>query len=90
MPYLDCPSCRLRLHTGLLYAAFDICPRCGAALRPPSPSFRERVLRVTFPGRRPRTQPPDWEQITRAQYADRQYVNREERPIRNGGRAAPA
>jgi Zn-finger nucleic acid-binding protein len=89
MPYIDCPSCRLRLHSGVLYSALDVCPRCGTRLYSPHVGPLERALRFLFPGRRPAPEQPDWEQITSAQYADRHYVSREEPPGRRGdGKAA--
>lgn len=84
MPYLECPNCRLRRHSGVLYAAYDSCPRCGAPFHPARRGMLERALRLVSPGRRPTASAPDWEQITVAQYAERRYVNKPEPPMRDG------
>jgi len=86
MPRVDCPHCHTSLHTGLIYDAFDSCPRCGAPLHPPRPTVREQVRR--FISRRPRTatDAADWEAITSSQYAERRRVSR---PNGNGN-GAPA
>jgi hypothetical protein len=89
MQYLDCPNCRARLHSGLLYAKLKSCPRCGAPLGPPQRSLRERLRAAV--SRHPRTvvEPPDWEEITKSQYADRRQVNKPDPDAPNGEGAAP-
>jgi hypothetical protein len=89
MQYLDCPNCRARLHSGLLYSTLNSCPRCGAPLRPPRPGLRERLR--TAVSRRPQTavEAPDWEEITKSQYADRRQVSRPDPDTQNGEGAAP-
>jgi hypothetical protein len=77
MQYIECDSCRLRLHSGLFYEEIERCPRCGATLRPLAPTVRERLLRAF--DRRTRTDvfATDWERVTNAQYEHREYVSRE-------------
>jgi Zn-finger nucleic acid-binding protein len=75
MQYLICPVCHAGLHGGLLYEELESCPRCGAPLHTPAPSLLQR-LRAKVARRRTVIQAPDWEQITRSQYAERRYVSR--------------
>lgn len=75
MQYLTCPMCQTSLHGGLLYEAFDSCPRCGARLNIPPPTLGQR-FRAKVARQRTVIQPPDWERITRSQYDDRHYVSR--------------
>ena len=76
MPYLDCPRCRARFHTGFIYAQLEVCPRCGAPFREP-PTDRGGRLRRIF-GRGPADEVPDWETITGSQY-ERGRVTRTDR-----------
>ena len=75
MSYLDCPRCRARFHTGVIYESLDACPRCGADLRPQRPSLRDH-LRSTR-RRRGRAQAPDWEAITGSQYLHHHLIRTE-------------
>jgi hypothetical protein len=73
MPYLTCPQCHSECHTGLLYIEHESCPRCGAPFRPPWATFPDRLRSAVFRRRAAAQEPVDWETITGAQYAHRQY-----------------
>jgi hypothetical protein len=88
MQYVDCPSCRARLHSGLLYSNLKSCPRCGAPLRPPHRSLRERLRAAISRRTGSVVEPPDWEEVTNAQYTDRRQVSRPDRDAPDGEGAA--
>ena len=72
MKYVQCPRCRTRFHTGLIYESPEACTRCGA----PLPSRRTRLaaqLRALADRRLGRDK-LDWEAITGSQYAKRRLV----------------
>ena len=75
MPYLTCPQCHASFHTGLLYTPGDSCPRCGVPFR----RARRHFLRTPAFGHKRADDAVDWEAITEAQYADRQYVSQRHR-----------
>jgi hypothetical protein len=76
MPYLTCPQCHAECHTGLLYNEHESCPRCGASFHPSRGCFRDHLRSAVFRRRVGSQAPVDWETITGAQYACRQYVTR--------------
>jgi hypothetical protein len=76
MQYLDCPNCHARLRSGLLWLALESCPRCGASLPQPHPRLGTRLRTAVSARRRTNGAAMDWEEITRSQYAHRQYVSR--------------
>ena len=64
MTYLNCPRCRAKYHTGVIYESLESCPRCGAPLGPGA-----RAFATTFAARASeRSRRPDWEAITGSQY----------------------
>jgi hypothetical protein len=65
MSYLNCPRCRARYHSGVIYESPESCPRCGAPLRPERPGLRDQIRCARV---RARLQAPDWEAITGSQY----------------------
>lgn len=69
MPYLDCPRCRARFHTGAIYEPLAFCPRCGAPFDVPHRGIRH-ALRALI-GRGKDDEVLDWEKITGSQYAAR-------------------
>jgi len=69
MQYLDCPRCRARFHTGVIYEPLNVCPRCGTSLRSDRPRLVEQLRAVLR--RRVLREAPDWEAITGAQYIHR-------------------
>jgi hypothetical protein len=90
MRYLDCPTCHVRLHSGLLYAALEACPRCGAPLHTSRPTLGQRLHAAIFRPARAVAPAPDWEEITRSQYAERRYVSRPESGAHEADRDAAA
>ena len=66
MQYLTCPRCHSSFHTGAIYEALEVCPRCGAPFQPPRPSLWEHLREGVGP--RVRGDAPDWEAITGSQY----------------------
>jgi hypothetical protein len=75
MSHLDCPRCRARFHTGVIYESPDSCPRCGAPLRPERPTLRDHLRAAR--GRRSWAQAPDWEAITGSQYLRHRLIRTE-------------
>jgi hypothetical protein len=73
MRYLTCPRCHSSFHTGAIYEALEVCPRCGASLYSPRPNFR-RQLRGALKGRPAPGDAPDWEAITGSQYTHRRVT----------------
>lgn len=64
MQLIDCPRCRARFHTGLIYEPLECCPRCGETFRPQRHCDRlRRAFRARGLGQ------PDWEAITSSKYA---------------------
>jgi hypothetical protein len=63
MKYVQCPRCRARFHTGVIYESVEECARCGTPLIG-RPAARDQ-LRALLRGRRERL---DWEAITSSQY----------------------
>jgi uncharacterized Zn finger protein len=74
LQYLDCPRCRARFHTGVIYERLVRCPRCGSPLEIPQPRVRERLRALI--GHHHGSEQPDWETVTSSQYAVRSYVTR--------------
>jgi hypothetical protein len=90
MQYLDCPNCRTRLRSGLLWLALETCPRCGASLPQPRPTVSTRLRTAVSARRRTNGAAIDWEEITRSQYAHRDYVSRRDGHATGGDRGGPA
>jgi uncharacterized C2H2 Zn-finger protein len=86
MNFLECPRCRARFHTGIIYESPELCPRCGAGFATSRAGLRtrleallkRRVLRDTL----------DWEAVTGSQYIRRGVTPRGRDG--NGNRPAPA
>ena len=85
MTYLNCPRCRARYHSGVIYESLDSCPRCGAPLRPERPRLRDHILGARVRGR---LQAPDWEAITSSQYLRHHLIRTD--PDDQGGPTAAA
>ena len=66
MKYVDCPRCRARFPTGVIYESVQECARCGAPLLTGGPRLRDQLR-----GLLRRQERPDWEAITSSQYASR-------------------
>jgi hypothetical protein len=75
VPYITCPQCHATFHTGLLYVSGDTCPRCDTPFHPARRPFRDRLRIGGFRDRAGTKATVDWEAITGAQYAARQYVS---------------
>jgi hypothetical protein len=84
MEYLECPRCRATFRAGAVYERLEVCPRCGAPLHLPRPSFGGRLRRALR--RRAVEETPDWETITGSQYGVRGVT----RPERNQNGDTPA
>ncbi len=74
MSYLDCPRCRARFHTGVIYESPDSCPRCGAPLRPERSTLRDHLRGAR---RRAHAQALDWEAVTGSQYLRHHLIRTE-------------
>jgi hypothetical protein len=85
MKYVQCPRCRARFHTSLIYESPDACTRCGAPL-PHSRGLREQ-LRALLDHRLGRNR-LDWEAITGSQYVRHRLSPRTSEPP--GGTVRPA
>ena len=86
MKYVQCPRCRARFHTGVIYESLEECARCGAPLLPPRSRLRDHLRAIlTRPGLRDSL---DWEAITGSQYGPRHVAPRPAE--RRGGKAAAA
>jgi hypothetical protein len=56
MAYLNCPNCRLTVHS--LYASGDDCPRCGARLGPQVRRLFQSPVPPRVRASRPPAKPP--------------------------------
>jgi uncharacterized C2H2 Zn-finger protein len=81
MPYVICPRCHASFHTGLLYVSDELCPRCGAPFHQARRNFRDHLRIAGFRHSTRITDAVDWEAITGAQYAARQYVSERHRKL---------
>ena len=66
MNFIECPRCRARFRTGIIYESLERCPRCGGRFAAPKLAFPAR-LRASL-RRRVLRDNPDWEAITGSQY----------------------
>lgn len=82
MKYVQCPRCRARFHTGLIYESPDACTRCGAPL-PHRRLHLGEQLRALLDRKS-----LDWEAITESQYTRRRLVPSSSE--RSGGSVRPA
>ena len=86
MKYVQCPRCRARFHTGVIYEPLEACSRCGAPLSRTRWPLRGQLRKVL---ERSRIRDGlDWEAITGSQYI-RRHVSAKDRD-RGGGTASPA
>jgi len=72
MKYVQCPRCRTRFHTGLIYESPEACTRCGTPLPHRRARFREPLRAIT--DRRRGRSDLDWEAITGSQYVSGRLV----------------
>jgi hypothetical protein len=72
MKYVQCPRCRTRFHTGVIYEAPDACTRCGAVLPHRRGWLREQLRAIA--DRRLGRNKLDWEAITGSQYAKKRLL----------------
>jgi DNA-directed RNA polymerase subunit RPC12/RpoP len=84
MKYVQCPRCRARFHTGVIYERVEQCARCGAPLLTGRSGIQNR-LRAAIDRKRIR-ESLDWEAVTGSQYVRRSVVTTE----RGGDSAAAA
>jgi uncharacterized C2H2 Zn-finger protein len=66
--FLDCPRCRARFHTGLIYLRLEACPRCGASFAGVRSGAAPRLRRI-FGRDEVGRDATDWETITGSQYS---------------------
>jgi len=74
MKFVECPRCRARFHTGIIYESLERCPRCDGRFDATKTAFPAR-LRVSL-RRRVLRDNLDWEAVTGSQYTRRGVADR--------------